>query len=212
MDLPPLNVITNGAKFHAYLMKINWHEAFLRHVSYTPTEFAAIDGRAYPNGRTGGVGFAGIAVLRILLAFPCQGLSLELVAFDPTYQCLQTDLYFEDQQPNVVVQIARRTASMVLGAALSINAEAFAYRELPYGASGAQDFYFTQEFRDKQGILVHPYNVDYKAALDEALHPYHCCDQEYFCPTSNERECPLHSGFDVCCNRPDLHEPLTKEL
>ncbi len=31
----------------------------------------------------------------------------------------------------------------------------------------------------------------------------------YFCPTSGEVESPCHSGFDVCCERPDLHRPVT---
>lgn len=32
----------------------------------------------------------------------------------------------------------------------------------------------------------------------------------YYCPTSGEVECcPEHSGFDVCCDRTDLHQPVT---
>lgn len=27
-----------------------------------------------------------------------------------------------------------------------------------------------------------------------------CCERTYLCPTSGETECPLHGGFDVCCN------------
>lgn len=30
----------------------------------------------------------------------------------------------------------------------------------------------------------------------------------YFCPTSGDVECPHHGGFDVCCSRPDLHQPI----
>ncbi len=30
----------------------------------------------------------------------------------------------------------------------------------------------------------------------------------YFCPASGEVESPGHGGFDVCCDRPDLHQPL----
>jgi|LakMenEpi03Aug12_release.lakeMendotaPanAssembly.Ray.scaffolds.fasta_scaffold219531_2 hypothetical protein len=33
-----------------------------------------------------------------------------------------------------------------------------------------------------------------------------CCDQVYYCPSSNDHECPVHGGFDVCCDRIDLHE------
>lgn len=33
--------------------------------------------------------------------------------------------------------------------------------------------------------------------------------QPYFCPTSNDVECcSEHSGFDVCCARPELHLPV----
>lgn len=34
-----------------------------------------------------------------------------------------------------------------------------------------------------------------------------CCDGVYFCPTSNEDECAVHGGFDVCCAAPELHHP-----
>lgn len=34
-----------------------------------------------------------------------------------------------------------------------------------------------------------------------------CCDRLYYCPTAGEDECDVHGGFDVCCNRPDLHRP-----
>lgn len=27
-----------------------------------------------------------------------------------------------------------------------------------------------------------------------------CCDQCYDCPTSGERECRVHGGFDICCD------------
>lgn len=33
----------------------------------------------------------------------------------------------------------------------------------------------------------------------------------YYCPTSNEVEDDEHGGFDVCCDRPDLHDPLTPD-
>lgn len=29
----------------------------------------------------------------------------------------------------------------------------------------------------------------------------------YYCPTSGETESDCHGGFDVCCDRPDLHQP-----
>lgn len=32
-----------------------------------------------------------------------------------------------------------------------------------------------------------------------------CCDQVYIC--DGELECAVHGGFDVCCDRPDLHRP-----
>jgi hypothetical protein len=32
---------------------------------------------------------------------------------------------------------------------------------------------------------------------------------QYFCPTSGQVEDAQHGGFDVCCDRPDLHRPAT---
>ncbi|WP_328344633.1 glycosyl hydrolase family 28-related protein [Micromonospora sp. NBC_00421] len=43
-----------------------------------------------------------------------------------------------------------------------------------------------------------------QAAIDAAATP---CEM-WFCPTSGETECGVHGGFDVCCNRPDLHRPV----
>lgn len=31
----------------------------------------------------------------------------------------------------------------------------------------------------------------------------------YYCPTSGDMESPVHGGFDTCCDRPDLHQPVT---
>ncbi|MFJ5151402.1 hypothetical protein ACIQCF_07400 [Streptomyces sp. NPDC088353] len=32
----------------------------------------------------------------------------------------------------------------------------------------------------------------------------------YYCPAGDEVESDCHGGFDVCCDRPDLHQPLLK--
>jgi hypothetical protein len=32
----------------------------------------------------------------------------------------------------------------------------------------------------------------------------------YYCPTGGEAESDCHGGFDVCCDRPDLHQPLPR--
>jgi hypothetical protein len=34
------------------------------------------------------------------------------------------------------------------------------------------------------------------------------CPDIYFCPTSQEIECPRHSGFTVCCDAVDRHIPV----
>ncbi|MFI7073486.1 hypothetical protein [Micromonospora sediminicola] len=31
--------------------------------------------------------------------------------------------------------------------------------------------------------------------------------ETWFCPTSGDVECGVHGGFDVCCDRYDLHQP-----
>lgn len=30
----------------------------------------------------------------------------------------------------------------------------------------------------------------------------------YYCPTAGEVEHPTQGGFDVCCDRPELHKPV----
>lgn len=38
-----------------------------------------------------------------------------------------------------------------------------------------------------------------------------CCGTDiYWCPTAGRMECPAHSGFDVCCERPERHTPLAQ--
>ncbi|MFE7972980.1 hypothetical protein [Streptomyces shenzhenensis] len=34
----------------------------------------------------------------------------------------------------------------------------------------------------------------------------------YYCPTSGEIESDCHGGFDQCCDRPDLHRPVSTVL
>lgn len=42
---------------------------------------------------------------------------------------------------------------------------------------------------------------------------YDCgCPDMYYCPTGGEVECPRHSGFAVCCDRPEGHLPVPDEL
>ncbi len=42
---------------------------------------------------------------------------------------------------------------------------------------------------------------------------YDCgCPDMYYCPTGGEVECPRHSRFDVCCDRPKGHVPVPVEL
>src|SRR5690606_41232635 len=49
-----------------------------------------------------------------------------------------------------------------------------------------------------------PLRADDVTALtppDPLPHFYDCgCPDLYFCPTSQEVECPRHSGFDICCD------------
>jgi hypothetical protein len=44
--------------------------------------------------------------------------------------------------------------------------------------------------------------------IREAIHNATPC-QRWWCPTSGKVECGVHGGFDVCCNRTDLHQPIT---
>ncbi len=41
---------------------------------------------------------------------------------------------------------------------------------------------------------------DFLRKAEECEHP-----RLYFCPVSDEQECPDCGGFDVCCSRPDMH-------
>jgi len=34
-----------------------------------------------------------------------------------------------------------------------------------------------------------------------------CCPDGYYCPASGDFECPRHSDFQICCDRPGEHKP-----
>ena len=38
------------------------------------------------------------------------------------------------------------------------------------------------------------------------------CPDLYFCPASGDVECPVHSGFNVCCDPLDEHVPVPSDL
>jgi hypothetical protein len=44
--------------------------------------------------------------------------------------------------------------------------------------------------------------------VNDAAHTCPPTASTYFCPTSGALESDCHGGFDVCCARTDLHEPL----
>ncbi len=48
--------------------------------------------------------------------------------------------------------------------------------------------------------------VERSEQIREAIHAATPC-VTWFCPTSGEVECGVHGGFDVCCDRYDLHQP-----
>lgn len=47
------------------------------------------------------------------------------------------------------------------------------------------------------------------AAAWERLFANCGCPNRYYCPHSDDIECPRHSGFDTCCNHPRRHIPVT---
>lgn len=38
------------------------------------------------------------------------------------------------------------------------------------------------------------------------------CADLYFCPASDDVECPRHGGFDICCDRPERHVPVPRNI
>lgn len=59
--------------------------------------------------------------------------------------------------------------------------------------------HYAAQMHDLTGDRVHTIAVPSGAGDGCRLH---------FCPTSGDVECPTHGGFAVCCNRPDLHQPI----
>lgn len=46
--------------------------------------------------------------------------------------------------------------------------------------------------------------------IREAIHRATPCNL-WHCPTSGDVECGTHGGFDTCCDRTDLHQPIFTE-
>jgi hypothetical protein len=38
------------------------------------------------------------------------------------------------------------------------------------------------------------------------------CPDMFYCPTTDDVECPRHGGFSVCCDGEDLHVPVPTNL
>jgi hypothetical protein len=53
------------------------------------------------------------------------------------------------------------------------------------------------------------YSTEIAAAWARVVNDCGCSDR-YFCPTAGDIECPRHSGFATCCNRPRRHVPVTE--
>lgn len=52
-------------------------------------------------------------------------------------------------------------------------------------------------------------------AATQATEGEHVCKpgaRLYYCPASGETESDCHGGFDICCDRPDLHQPVDTGL
>ncbi|MGZ0231157.1 hypothetical protein [Streptomyces sp. CPS1] len=50
--------------------------------------------------------------------------------------------------------------------------------------------------------------AEQQPAPDDEEHVCKPGAQLYYCPTAGEVESDCHGGFDVCCGRPDLHQPI----
>lgn len=77
----------------------------------------------------------------------------------------------------------------------------------------ARERRYESAVRRQIALRKQTHNLWFYADPSELLRPgdtitrYECTP--YFCPTGGEVECcPWHSGFDVCCVHPELHEPL----
>lgn len=51
--------------------------------------------------------------------------------------------------------------------------------------------------------------VDDSSAGGAAL-PSCCGSDIYWCPRAAKFECPIHGGFNTCCDQPERHTPLTR--
>ncbi|HEX5568074.1 MAG TPA: hypothetical protein VFY14_14300, partial [Streptomyces sp.] len=73
------------------------------------------------------------------------------------------------------------------------------------------------EWRDGQpgqcggSLPLDVFHRAYQPAVPAPADDAHQCKpgaSTYYCPASGETESDCHGGFDVCCGRPDLHQPL----
>jgi len=51
--------------------------------------------------------------------------------------------------------------------------------------------------------------------MTDQTEPAHVCKPGatvYFCPTSGQTESDCHGGFEQCCDRLDLHRPVTESI
>lgn len=104
------------------------------------------------------------AVFGIVILLPLQAQALELVAFDPNFVRFDPTSHLEEEK-NIV--ISRRKSELDLGTVF-IVCGCFGYRTIDLSDLSPQSFHLKTRVVDEFGSLQAPYNIDWRAAMDEA--------------------------------------------
>lgn len=152
-----LQVITSSDQFDSIVSSLIWHDSFVQDFRWIPAE--------YLDARRNIIACRGFSLVRVLLILCYTNDAIEIIGFEPETCQIGSQHYLEDTEKSVVVK--RRSADLEFGA-FSLHCAAIACRHVPV-ASANDDC--VANIIGEDGQLLPPYNIDWRAILDEAFRP-----------------------------------------
>lgn len=149
-----LKIITVQAEFEELVRSICWHDAYLRAVHYSAPTYQLSDGSTiYRNS----------SLVQLIIASPVDRNVLELIAFEPTSFSVHPE---QDLECHKTLTIQRRTTEADFGG-FKLTCGCIGFRKLPENAA-SDKLSFSDESLYDGSDLAPPYNIDWRAALDNS--------------------------------------------
>jgi hypothetical protein len=155
-----LGLVTGKTEFDDFVKSSDWHGAYLKETHFSRAQFQRIE----TDGSSSTICSAD-SILRLLVAFPEDDHSLEIVLFNAEEFTLYPSY---DLDVDKSARIQRRLAEADFGA-FSCKCACLGFQHLPIAAVSASPHYSSESLFENGCFSQAPYNVDWRAVLDEAF-------------------------------------------